>query len=104
MVDHIDGDGLNNRRSNLRICNQIQNCANSRPHLDSKMNFKGVRFKNDANRKKPYAARVRFNGSFYHLEHFTTEKEAAEAYDAKRLELSMEFAGTNAKVASGGFA
>lgn len=93
QVDHIDG-----------ICTVDQNSANTRPHSDSGRRYKGVRFKNDAHRSKPYAARVRFRGKHYNLGHFSTEEEAASAYDKKRIELSGEFAGTNEKVAVGGFA
>ena len=42
VIDHVDGDGLNNRRSNLRIAVQSENCWNSALHSSNRSGFKGV--------------------------------------------------------------
>ena len=42
LVDHKDGNGLNNRRENIRVCNQTQNLGNSKVPISNKTGFKGV--------------------------------------------------------------
>lgn len=92
-VDHINGDGLDNRRSNLRTCSSSQNSANSRKsvHLKSSR-YKGVSLRK---REKKWVARIRKSGVLIHLGRFTEEISAALAYNAKALELFGEFAKLN---------
>lgn len=71
-VDHIDGNGLNNQRSNLRICNQQQNMANRRKILKGSSQYKGV-----SRRGKNW--RVIVGRKSYGT--FPCEKEAAIAYN-----------------------
>lgn len=90
LVDHRDGDGLNNRIANLRIANGTLNNANCHTARKNKSGFKGVRL--DKNR---YEAGVRDRGRMVRIGRFDTAEEAAKAYDAKALELFGEFAQLN---------
>ncbi|MBN1362949.1 MAG: HNH endonuclease [Sedimentisphaerales bacterium] len=94
VVDHIDGNGLNNRRSNLRLCTPQQNQWNrcvSRARLQQGL-FKGVHHRTDSG--KP-CARITYRGKTLHLGVFDTAIEAAKAYDRKAIELHGEFAYLN---------
>jgi hypothetical protein len=87
VIDHIDGDGLNNRRSNLRVCTHTQNLQNSRSRANP---FgKGVFL---GNRRGTYKAVITVNGRIIQLGHFPTIPEAKAAYDAAALEHFGEFA------------
>lgn len=91
-VDHLNGDGLDNRRSNLRICTRGQNARNQRLCVASTTGFKGVSF--DRERKK-FSAKINTAGSTLHLGRFENPKDAARAYDVKARELFGAFARTN---------
>jgi len=94
LVDHIDGNGLNNRKSNLRLCTYSQNTYNRRPNRNSISKYKGVTYHK---RNKKWEAKIIFNGKFIYLGGFDDEKEAALAYDRKAGELFGEFAYLNFK-------
>lgn len=87
--DHRDGDGLNNRRNNLRAATSQQNNRNRRIGSANKSGFKGVSFRSD---RDTWLAAIRINGQLKKLGTFATKEEAAHAYDAA------------AKHAFGGFA
>ena len=91
VVDHIDGNGLNNRRGNLRVCTQRQNLWNH-PGRGGASRFKGVSF--DRKRGK-WQVRIRVGGRHRHLGYFDDEIEAAFAYDLAAVELMGEFAYLN---------
>lgn len=90
-VDHINRDGLDNRKSNLRLATRSQNQANSTKQKNNKSGYKGVH----ADGKK-WRARLRHNGVNYYLGLFKNPVDAAKAYDAKAFELSGAFALLNA--------
>lgn len=97
VVDHINGNTLDNRRSNLRPCLQRDNSRNRRiPRVKSKTStFKGV-WKDI--RRKGWLASIRVNYRTVHLGAFSTEELAAIAYDnAAKLHFG-EFANTNEKL------
>ena len=93
VVDHINGDTLDNRLSNLRICNQKNNCANrvaNKKKLHSK--YKGVF---SATNGKTYFASIEKDGKAKYLGSFSSEEDAAKAYDNAAKSLFGEFAKLN---------
>ena len=87
-VDHRDGDGLNNRRSNLRHATQTQNMQNRRAKRNGTSRFKGVHF------YKRYGKwMVMVNQLF--VGYFVTEREAALAYNEAAKAKYGEFARLN---------
>lgn len=88
-VDHIDGDGLNNQRSNLRICTQSENSRNRGATSINKSGFKGVSWKKT---NKKWQVTIGFNAKRKYLGLFTTKEEAYKAYCDACLELHGQFA------------
>lgn len=86
-IDHINGDGLDNRHSNLRYCTRTQNNANRKQIQSKTSKFKGVHL--DANR---WRAEITYKNKRYRLGRFNTQEEAANAYVIKAKELFGEFA------------
>jgi hypothetical protein len=82
IVDHIDGDGLNNQKSNLRLCTHSQNkawgTAKSRPNNTS--GYRGVLYHG-----KKWSARIRVNYTRHVLGSFDTKEAAALAYNEAAL-------------------
>lgn len=93
-VDHINGNSLDNRRENLRICSNAQNRRNSKLNKRNTTGFKGVR-KSKRLLDKPYQALIGFEDRQYILGYYKTAIEAAKAYDIKAKELHKQFAKLN---------
>jgi hypothetical protein len=91
-IDHANGNGLDNRRSNLRPATNGQNMANRRPNIHSSSPYKGVGWKSSSGK---WQARIRVDGTRYTLGFFDSEREAAEAYDAAARVAFGEFARLN---------
>lgn len=87
-TDHIDGDGLNNRRSNLRVVTHAQNQCNRRLNIDNKSGVRGVAF-NRATGK--WRAQIGVNGAKRYLGLFSSIDKAAQAYASASAELHGEF-------------
>jgi len=87
IVDHIDHNGLNNYRNNLRTTDHSNNMRNSRKHLSAKSTstYKGVYF--SRNNKNPWLARIKLSGKDKHLGYYRTEIEAAQSYNKAAFEL-----------------
>lgn len=93
MVDHINGDGLDCRRSNLRFCTRSQNGQNSRGRrVSSASGFKGVSWHKQVKR---WRAEIQAEGHCKHLGCFDEPKDAARAYDRAALKYFGDFARLN---------
>lgn len=92
-VDHRDGDGLNNRRSNLRICTPQENARNARGMEYGESFFKGV--VRVPGHVAPWRAYIKLDGKLLNLGYWNEEQAAARAYDAAARFYFGEFAKTN---------
>lgn len=81
VVDHIDGNGLNNSKSNLRIVTRSENCARSINRKDK--SFRGV-----IKRGSIYYSYIQYKGKKLHVGKFSDEVCAAMAYDKASIELN----------------
>lgn len=91
-VDHVDLNGLNNQRSNLRLATHSQNNMNKRNQSNNKTGFKGVHhFKRDDN----YQAYIMVDKKRIHGGYFKTAKEAAKKYNELAIKYHGEFAKLN---------
>lgn len=77
LVDHKDGDGLNNQKANLRICSLRENCRNSKLSTRNTSGYKGVNWNNQ---KVMWRAELRFNYKVICLGHYHAKEEAHIAY------------------------
>jgi len=91
-VDHQDGNGLNNQRSNIRVATLSQNNSNRRKKTGTSSKYKGVHW--DKARKK-WSAKVHVGDKYYCLGRFTDESEAALAYDIEAKKHFGQFACLN---------
>jgi len=89
LVDHVDGNRLNNQRENLRLCTGSQNLANARPRVHQ---YKGI-----SRKREGWAAFLspRHGVTKRNLGTYATAEEAAAAYDIAAREHFGEFARTN---------
>ena len=93
VVDHIDGDPLNNIRNNIRVCTQSQNLMNKRVKRNkTSSKYKGVFFNK---KRKTWNAQLLKRGECKYLGAFDTEIEAAKSYDSAALEKYGEYARLN---------
>jgi len=76
-VDHINGNGLDNRRPNLRLATVSENLRNQRRSSANSSGFKGVSWHNQC---KKWRATIKLHGVSKHLGLFCTAEEAYDAY------------------------
>ena len=93
VVDHINGDSLDNRRSNLRVCSAAQNRLNCRRHKNNQAGLKGVYLDKECATTR-WRASIRANGKKHNLGSFSTKNEAHAAYVRAAKRLHGEFART----------
>lgn len=91
LVDHINGNGLDNRRQNLRLCTAAQNLYNKRLSARNKSGFKGVH-KGESGK---WHARIGVNSKSYQLGVYSTPEDAARAYNKAAAKFHGEFACLN---------
>jgi hypothetical protein len=94
LVDHIDGNGLNNRKANLRPSCKQRNGLNHHGHRDNKSGYVGVSFDKSRNR---YEAYISVDGTKVAIGRYSTAIEAALAYDRVQTEWAGEFGTYNFK-------
>ena len=92
QTDHINGNGLDNRKENLRSCTRTQNKANVKMNRNNKSGYKGV---SREKKRKTWRAHIRIGGKGRALGRFDILEEAARAYDRAAREKFGEFARLN---------
>ena len=93
VIDHINSNGLDNRKANVRFATIQQNGWNKRKQRGNySSKYKGVHWEK---KRKEWRARIKCSGRSIHLGRFDTEEEAGMAYDGKARELFGEFASLN---------
>ena len=92
LVDHVNGNQLDNQKQNLRLCTHAENLQNRGPTKSNTSGFKGVCF--DKNLKK-WRAQIGFKMKRRYIGSFNTKKEAALAYDRFTRKLHGKFAKPN---------
>ena len=93
FVDHVNHDGLDNRRENLRLATNVQNQANQRKRLAaSTSKYKGVYWRSDS---RKWRVQISAGEGRKYLGCFVSEDDAARAYNRAAIELSGEHAELN---------
>lgn len=94
-IDHINGNGLDNRKENLRKCTHSENCQNRKKKNNSFCKYKGITY----NKKDSvFRAQLEKNGKVYSGGSFKNEEDAAKAYDKLALKYNGSFARLNFKI------
>lgn len=90
VVDHINGNGLDNRRENIRICDQKNNVCNAIAHRNSISKYRGVSLQSGK-----WKVQIQINKKKIHLGYFDSEEEAAQVYNKAAKKYHGEFARLN---------
>lgn len=88
-VDHSDHDGLNNQKSNLRICTRSQNQMNTRIMSNSKSGLKGAVW---CKKKRKWLSTITINGRLKFLGYYATKEQAHQKYQEESIKHYGEFA------------
>lgn len=92
IIDHISGDTLDNRKSNLRCCTHMENLHNARMARRNTSGYKGILYIKSSGK---WETKVRYDNDRYYGGSYNTPEEAAKAYDKLALAFHKEFAYTN---------
>lgn len=96
LADHVDGDGLNNVRANLRMATMSENARNKKRRSDNKSGIKGVSY-----RFGSWYAEIMCDRRRYYLGAYPTAQLASAAYDAAAIRFFGAYARTNAQMGLG---
>ena len=92
LIDHVDGNGLNNTRGNLRLATKSENAKNTKIRSNNLSGYRGVSwFKRDGT----WRATIQSGRKWLHIGYYGTPEEAARAYDAVAMQLHGQFARPN---------
>lgn len=91
-IDHIDGNGLNNQKNNLRICTYTQNNRNRNSCINSSSKYKGVSW---YKKSCKWRASIQVNKKMIHIGYYNSEEDAAEMYNLHAIKYFKEFAKLN---------
>lgn len=92
IIDHISGDGLDNRRSNIRCCTKSENPLNRRININNNSGYKGVSWFKVV---KKWRAQIQYKKIVYHLGTYEKRIDAAKAYNEAAIKFHGEFAKLN---------
>jgi hypothetical protein len=92
IIDHISGDGLDNRRSNIRCCTKSENAINRRININNNSGYKGVSWYKVV---KKWRAQIQYKKIVYHLGTYDKRIDAAKAYNKAAIKFHGEFAKLN---------
>lgn len=92
IVDHINHNSLDNRKINLRVCKQSDNCKNKTSHKNSSSKYLGVYFNKNSNK---WQSQICTNKKIIYLGIYLIEEDAAKAYNEAALKYHGEFANLN---------
>jgi len=95
FIDHINMNGLDNRKKNLRVCTKSQNMMNRKKQANNTTGYKGVCLCKDQKRQRKYLVSIAKDGINYNFGRYRTVEEAAYIYDQVAIQLHGEFANTN---------
>jgi hypothetical protein len=93
-VDHINGNRLDNRRSNLRVCTKAENRRNIGVRKNNSTGYKGVCYRKYI---KQWQAQITVNSKAVYLGYYKTAEEAAKVYDQAAVKYYGNFANINIK-------
>jgi len=98
LTDHIDRNGLNNQRNNLRIVNHSQSSRNRRLQSNNSSGYRGVSWHG---RRKKWRAAIQVGSQYKYLGYFSSKVNAALAYNNAALKYCGEFAQLNEGIGDG---
>ena len=97
QVDHINGNKLDNRKKNIRLCTIEQNCFNTGLRYNSTSGFRGVSFESKRGSPKKWGAYIGIRGKKINLGYFLTKQEAIDVRVAAEPEYYGEFSPTSSR-------
>jgi hypothetical protein len=92
VIDHLDGNPLNNQKNNLRICTHSENMRNCKISINNTSGFKGVSF---VKKNNTYKSAIKLNKKTIYLGYYIDPIDAARAYNEAAVKYHGEFANLN---------